>query len=182
MKCSRRFLPLRSSHCGVCNHPANSGDCFKGFQFTLRKILCFHKIPFGHLPCFGICLPGFPCRTSGRFRWSLLHVDSFALSSEFGKTMLAFFCVFNFPASPKEHLVLSEKVLKGHSSNLSSFILMYCAAPGSNPPAVAWCYFIPRSGIPSCCLPLAKKTNGYCVLEPCQVFCVSAWSVLLCFI
>lgn len=93
-----------------------------------------------------------------------------------------FLHVFNFPASPKEQLVLCEKVLKEHSSNLSSFILMYCTAPGSNPPVVVWCYLSTPSGIPSCCLPLAKKTNDYCVLEPCQVFCLSTWSVLLYFI
>lgn len=95
--------------------------------------------------------------------------------------LLAVFCALNFPSSAKEQLVLSEKFLKGHSSNLSSFILTYCTAPGTNAPAVAWCYFIPPSGIPSCCLPLAKKTNAYCVLEPCQLFCVSLWSALLCF-
>lgn len=126
MKSWRCFLPLRSSHCGVYNHPAHSGKCFKGFPFTLRKILYFHKIQFGHLTCFGICPPWFHCRISSRFRWSLLHVDSFSLSGKFGKTMLAVFCILNFPTSLKEYLVLSEKVLK--SIHLTCHLLFLCIA------------------------------------------------------
>lgn len=54
------------------------------------------------------------------------------------------FALIIFPASPKEQLVLSEKILKEHSSNLSSFILMYCTASGSNPAVVVWCYLSPQ--------------------------------------
>lgn len=57
--------------------------------------------------------------------------------------VVVFVHIFNFPASPKEQLVHCEKVLKEHSSNLSSFIFMYCTAPGSNPPVVVWCYLSP---------------------------------------
>lgn len=180
MRLSRHFLLLRSFHWAVYNNSPKSEECFKGFPFTLRKVFHFCKISLGSRSIYArVSWQYFRLIQVKPFAWWFIFILKWIWQNYVG----LFLHNFNFPTSSKEQLDLSEKVLEEHSSNLSSFILMYCTAPGSNPPlVVAWCYLSPPSGISSCCLPLAKKTNGYCVLEPCQVFCVSTWSVLLCFI
>lgn len=125
-----------SSHCGVWNRPADSQKHFKGYTVSPREILISTKYLFGNSLVLGSALRGFFVGFPDWFRWSLLHVNSFSLSSKLWKTVGRFSGILNFTASPKERLAHSEKVLKWHSSNLSSFILMYYVTPGSHPQAV----------------------------------------------
>lgn len=175
------FCHSEGSHCSVYNILRTLGSVPKGFPSCLGRHYFFIQYHLGISLVSGFAhqgvLAGFQTDSDETF-CVLIHFHSQVNLAK----PLAVFCVLNFPPSAKEHLVLSEKVVEGHSSNMSSFILTYCTAPGTDAPAVTWCYFIPPSpsGITSCCLPLAKKTNAYCVLEPRQVFCVSLRSALLC--
>lgn len=179
MKCLRNFLPLRSFHCVVCNSPPKPEECFKVFPLTLRKILYFHKIPFGSKSAYArVSLQYFRLIQVKPFACWLIFIINWIWQNCLG----VFLHIFNFPASREEQLVLCEKILKEHSSNLSFFILTYCTAPGSNPPVVVWCYLsLPVASPAAACL-WQRRQMVIVFWSHAKVFCVSTWSVLLCFI